>query len=511
MKRIVLITTLGILAGYFLISCSNQQDPLNPEFADQWSPKTQVTDWKQASGSFDKTVNTETLGDPGIAIAAGSGIVEGGTGLGTQPGTININVPGTVKQALLYWSGGDPESPFTGDDTIEVNGTPVTGELIGGPTPFYNDYEFLAYRADVTGMVVTGANAFNIAGMDFDPMFEENNGAGMFVIYDDGTAAEIQVRDGLDLAFFKFTSPLDATVPQTFVIVPEDSDRTGDLVILAGSVGVGRPNEVTVTTSAGVQSFTDPLGSGDGSLWDSITLSVDVPAGVDELTVELISTPTESPLGASMSWVTGALSIPVSEEPGLCRMTGGARDFFEGDDYTCGGQAGAPTSSKPQPWGEWTHTQKAGPSGSFTFHAGTASAPSDTEIDWIACMDPGWCRQARPAFFKQLDFAGVGTFKNMRGVPASIANHVILKQSLHWFEVNIDDLGEPGRSGKVDPPAAQCDVTGHGRNGGPVLADCECPDFYRIRIHAGSDEGSAVIYEVYGYVDKGNFQIHPAK
>ncbi len=48
-------------------------------------------------------------------------------------------------------------------------------------------------------------------------------------------------------------------------------------------------------------------------------------------------------------------------------------------------------------------------------------------------------------------------------------------------------------------------------HGGPALADCECPDFYRIRIHAGSDEGSAVIYEVYGYVDKGNFQIHPAK
>jgi hypothetical protein len=177
--------------------------------------------------------------------------------------------------------------------------------------------------------------------------------------------------------------------------------------------------------------------------------------------------------------------------------------------YTCGGQAGASLASQPQPWGEWTHTQKRGPSGSFTFHAGTASAPPGTEIDWIVCSDPGWCVQARPAPAKQIDFAGVGTFKNIKNVPSSISDHVTVDESMHWFEVNVDDLGEPGKAGKVNPPADQCDPMGYGRNGGTELADCECPDFYRIRIYQGPTDASPIMYEVYGYIDGGNFQIHP--
>ncbi len=196
-----------------------------------------------------------------------------------------------------------------------------------------------------------------------------------------------------------------------------------------------------------------------------------------------------------------------------CRMTGGGNDTFGSggttEVYTFGGQAGAPLASQPQPWGEWTHTQKRGPSGSFTFHAGTASAPPETEIDWIVCSDPGWCRQARPAPAKQLDFAGVGTFHNMKNVPSSISDYVVVGESLHWFEVNIDDLGEPGKAGNVDPPSPQCDPAGFGRNGGTPLADCGCPDFYRIRIYRGPTDQSTILYEVYGYIDGGNFQIHP--
>ena len=120
-------------------------------------------------------------------------------------------------------------------------------------------------------------------------------------------------------------------------------------------------------------------------------------------------------------------------------------------------------------------------------------------------MDPGWCVQARPAPSKQLDFAGVGTFKNMKGAPAELADKVDVGESLHWFEVNIDDLGEPGGH---DQPEG-CDPLGFGRNGGPELADCDCPDFYRIRIYSGPTDASDVMYEVYGYIDNGNFQIHP--
>jgi hypothetical protein len=209
-----------------------------------------------------------------------------------------------------------------------------------------------------------------------------------------------------------------------------------------------------------------------------------------------------------MTWDAGIYEIPV-ESIG-CRMTGGGNDIFylpEGglNVYTFGGQAGAPLASQPQPWGNWTHTQKNGPAGSFTFHGGTPSAPEGTEIDWIECMDPGWCVQARQAPAKQLDFGGVGTFKNMKNSPDGIADHVTVGESLHWFEVNIDDLGEPGSHSEPEG----CDPLGFGRNGGTELADCDCPDFYRIRIYEGIDDTTPIMYEVYGYINGGNFQIHP--
>ena len=94
-------------------------------------------------------------------------------------------------------------------------------------------------------------------------------------------------------------------------------------------------------------------------------------------------------------------------------------DVFDTGDgensYTAGGQAGANTGQQPQPKGEWTHTQKNGPAGSFTFHAGTASSPLGSEIDVIRCSDPGGCKPSGdpPSPARQLDFDGIGTFKNI--------------------------------------------------------------------------------------------------
>ena len=234
---------------------------------------------------------------------------------------------------------------------------------------------------------------------------------------------------------------------------------------------------------------------------DTIDSDADLITGMTECT-------TLDPGEYDMTWDAGLYEIIV-EEIG-CRMTGGGNDeyFFDNGDvneYTFGGQAGAPLASEPQPWGNWTHTQKDGVSGSFTFHGGTPSAPEGTEIDWIECTDPGWCVNARHAPAKQLDFGGVGTFKNMRSAPAEIADHVTVGESLHWFEVNIDDMGEPGSHNEPEG----CDPLGFGRNGGTELGDCDCPDFYRIRIYEGMDDSTNIMYEVYGYIDGGNFQIHP--
>jgi hypothetical protein len=391
------------------------------------------------------TAITDELSDIDIPLAAGTGIVAAGVGLRgdppiDQPGTINIDVPGAVKQVLVYWEG--HMTSAVGDPEITVGGETVTGTLIGGPTNFFLDAWSSVYPADITALnlVNPGPNSIEVGGMDYNRLCPvcTNNGVGLLVIYDDGgDPVDIAIKDGLDLAFYLFDPPLDTTVPRTFDFDPSDNNRVADLVMFASSIAPNRPNVAVVTIGGDEQRFVDPFYNADGPDWDTAI-------------------------------------VPVDES------------------------------------GNWTHSQKHGPAGQFTFHAGTPSAPPGTEISWIECSDPGWCVQARPAPAKQIDFGGVGTFKNVKNnVPAEIADYVTVGTSLHYFEVNIDDGGEPGRSGKQDPPAAECPPDGFGRWGSIDLVDCECPDFYRITIYAGPTDASPIIYEASGWIHGGNLQIHP--
>ena len=300
MKSIRILTVL-MLVGILVAGCSQE--------ADMTAPVTQT--------GFDKD-GQNTLGPPTISIADGSGFLEGGVGMvDTDTGNFDITVPmdATVVQVLLYWVGGTTGD--NGDDTISVNGNPVTGAMIhDNPINFFGNYNFYAYRADITdeGWVGPGLNSFEITDFDFDfsgGNNDENNGASILVIYDDGSEADLSVVDGLDMAFFQFLPPLDATVAQIFSFDAEGEDRLADLIVFAGSVGENRPNEIRVTTTGPVQTFV--MGSTDGDLWDSILHSVIVPAGDTELTVQLISIPSTNPLGASMGWIASGLSVPVTQ------------------------------------------------------------------------------------------------------------------------------------------------------------------------------------------------------
>jgi uncharacterized repeat protein (TIGR01451 family) len=239
---------------------------------------------------------------------------------------------------------------------------------------------------------------------------------------------------------------------------------------------------------------------------------------------------------------------PPPQELG-CRVTGGLNDVFAtavGDNrYTAGGQAGANTAQQPQPKGEWTHNQQSGPAGDFTFHGGTSSAPEGTEIDVIRCSDPGGCAPSGnpPSPLKQIDFDGIGTFRNIGKQGDKIPDFVLnganvtaegngnenFDGTLHWFEVNIDDLGEPGNTNPMKNPGDAdtnlCPLIGFGEKGATPLAECSCSDFYRITIYDGvnaadvvkNPDGSIdpsqmnrtdVIYQVWGYIDGGNLQLH---
>lgn len=303
MKSIRIIMVL-MLVGILVAGCSQE--------ADLTTPTTQT--------GYDKD-GTEELGF--IAVPDGSGFLEAGVGMvDTDTGNFSLTVPdgATVVQVLMYWEGGTTSD--NGDDTISINGTSVTGALIGGPTNFFENYNFYAYRADITaeGMVVAGLNNFEITDFDFDysaSTLDENNGAGLLVIYDDGSLADLSLFDGLDMAYFNFAGTLNSTVPKTFTFDAEGEARVADLVVFAGSVGENRPNQIKVTTTAGDQIFDNVLGSSEGLLWDSHVIVVDVPAGVSELTVELISVDSTNPRGASMAWIGTGLAVPVSPPPEL--------------------------------------------------------------------------------------------------------------------------------------------------------------------------------------------------
>ena len=134
---------------------------------------------------------SEILGTPSITIASGTGVVSGGTGMVAQPGSITLDVPAgaVVKQVLLYWEGFSTDGSGDASITVAKGGpsTAVTGTLIGGPTPIIPGTVASTYRADITslGLVQAGSNTLTLAGLSFNLV---NNGAGIFVIFDDGTS-----------------------------------------------------------------------------------------------------------------------------------------------------------------------------------------------------------------------------------------------------------------------------------------------------------------------------------
>ncbi len=297
---------------------------------------------------------TETLGVPSINIESGTGIASAGTGLINQPGMIEIDVPGEIKQALLYWecqTSIDYGRPLTdkdilGDYDLTINGEFIEGELIGGSTRFFGSsvngstYS-TTFRADVThlNLIDNGNNILEVDGLDCsnqaNPLLRfSNSGAGLMVIYDDDSMSETEIilKDGNDLAFHSFTPPLDTTVAQTFTFEKSDESRVAQLNLFFSSVNGSasgnhgfRPSAIEVTVGEVTTVFDDLLNSHDGDEWDTTNLDITIPENETTLTVQAISVDNE-PLSdpgrpASFAWNAAAFSI---EKPAsICgRMKG---------------------------------------------------------------------------------------------------------------------------------------------------------------------------------------------
>lgn len=269
---------------------------------------------------------SETLGVPSIDIAQGSGFVAAGTGTRVQPATIDVEVPAdtSVRQVLLYWEG-QHGSTTDADANIAVNGTGVDGQLIGGPNFFFDSplgaHYSSTYRADITslGMVSAGPNQLTVTEMDFN---RANGGAGVIVIYSDGTYADLGIRDGNDLAFRDFPDPRRTTVPQEFTFPAADEERTASMSLFASSVAgpdfAGfRPSVIYVSVGDTVIEFINVLGSGDGDEWDTFTTPITIPAGVTKVGVQIVSNDVlfTGLRPASLAWNAAALSVPGMTPP----------------------------------------------------------------------------------------------------------------------------------------------------------------------------------------------------
>jgi len=254
-------------------------------------------------------------GIPGTTALAPSTTQVSGT-LPGQPGTggneqIEASVPAPGGASGSYSAGQvTTEASIATDQSVTVNGLPVIGTLIGGPTWFVEDHLGATYRADIThlGVVQPGANTLIIAGLDFTV---QNDGAGVVVIFDDGSElASITIRDGHDLAFSWFTPPLNTTVAQTFVFTPAPQQRLAQLELFVGDADPDRPCRLLVTINGVTTTYHNVFESNDGPEWDTFSLPLTIPPQASAVTVQVLSQADGSgAIPASLAWVMAALTI----------------------------------------------------------------------------------------------------------------------------------------------------------------------------------------------------------
>ena len=478
---------------------------------------------------------TETLGPSSLEIASGTSTIQVGIGAKITPySVIEFTVPAgaTVKQAILYWEGSTDDAGEIGDvevitmDNGDGNGyLPVPSDRIGGETNFVYGRFISTYRADISNRVVDGYNRLVVHDL---PLTDNRDGAGVIVIIDDGSEAkDIQIQDGNDGAYFDWPAPLNTMAPVTFTFAPSDVDREGDLKLQVGGVtdadGLGRTSTIDVEVYEGntlVSAFllADKLASSEGPEWDVYSILADpsasllIPAGADSLTFHLDSrdaangNPFEGRTPASMVMVASTLELPAAQGPEdesePCKVLGCATGIDDCSIFSASGYAAAANAHNADVTGAWSHRQFWGYEGRIRFEAGTCWSAPGTGLLSVECSDPGGCDAWGKAPAKQTDVTGIGSFRQLRWTTPTIAAAVTKNQSLHFFEVHVEDLSSPTWcwNGNSDDGCADGGSAGQ-------EATCGCPDFYSIKIHATEDPTSAVIYEKANYISWGNFRI----
>jgi hypothetical protein len=268
------------------------------------------------AATFDNVyVNSEALQLPRLAPAFSRAVtgdvVSAGVGLyNTGTGTINLTgIPtgATIEKAFLYWATLGSSGTFT---TPTLNGTPVTGTLIGrSEEPIRGALQTFTYRADVTSRV-TGNGSYLIAGLPTGPLppasytTSDTEGASLVVLYSvpGAPARFIAIHDGAvslrgnrlqyyatPFTGFKALNP--PTGAKLTYIVGDGQSLTPEYAGLNGIL-------------LGANEFS----GSSGPYWDTRTYNVAsaITAG------DTSGTATLSTANDALIWVAAILSIPVN-------------------------------------------------------------------------------------------------------------------------------------------------------------------------------------------------------
>lgn len=268
---------------------------------------------------------TEALGPlTGVKLAQGSDILTAGVGLRVYAaGLLSVEVPAgaTVKQVLVYWESLH-SSATNGDAKALIEGLDVVGTRIGGATHFWgggtSERYSSTWRADITslGLIKPGSNSIKISKLYDDGNWGPADGAGLVVVIDDGSKANLQARDGNDCAHVRFEGNLKVTTPVVFPLDPRLGDRDIDLFLMVGDVsGTDRPNQLhyKFDTEASTTIVPNPFGAFDGLEFDSRKFTLKAPAGATSLTVQVVSDYDQTQLlPSSLVWLFAGLkdSVP---------------------------------------------------------------------------------------------------------------------------------------------------------------------------------------------------------
>jgi hypothetical protein len=247
---------------------------------------------------------------------------------GGGPVSFNVNVAGPVRFALLYWAGRERPCALDGtgtncpfaqpfkDQRMVFNGNPITGTVIGSETqpvsgggPILN----IGYYADVTSTVSAagpGVHSFTLSDGDGASNLWRLDGASLIVAYNDGTnlaTYRVLVQDGLDFAYGDDPTAGDnrATAAITFNHGINFSNRSADLLLVAGDGEANRPDNTTISNNPTQFNI---LNAAAGDQWNAPGFPISIPSGVGTTTVQMNSAPAgQNP--DSLLWEVAALRV----------------------------------------------------------------------------------------------------------------------------------------------------------------------------------------------------------